>query len=132
MIADLHAEMAGAHATSEFSTGGINILQRHLAQRAQSAFAASAQLQRGVIKKPSAFQRVLRLAIVGKKHRRRGNDLMIHAVAIHLFEAHVRIPTRRSDMAKYAIAEHDHGFAWLRVFDRRPIGRAESRRQVRP
>ncbi len=76
VIADLHAEMPGAHAASEFGAGSVNILQRHLAERAQSSFAASAEFQRRVVKNASAIQRLLRFAVVGKKHGRGGNDLM--------------------------------------------------------
>ena len=132
VIADLHAEMSGAHAASEFDARGINILQRNLAERAQSSFAASAELERRIIKQAGAVEGVLRFAVIGKKNRRGGNNLMIYAVAIHLLEADIRIPASRGDLPKNAVANHDRGFAGLGVFDPRPIGRAEARREVRP
>ena len=46
VIADLHAEMAGPHASAKFLTCRVRILQRYLAERLQSSFAMRAQLQR--------------------------------------------------------------------------------------
>jgi hypothetical protein len=132
VVANLHAQMAGAHAAGEFGAGRVNILQRDLAESAQPSFAASAELERCVVKQASAIERVLRFAIVGKKNRRGGNDLLIHTVAIHLFQADIHVPARRSDFPENAIANHDHGFAGPGVLDARPIGRAKARREVRP
>ena len=132
MIADLHAEMSGAHAASEFGAGGVNILQRNLAERAKSSFAASTDFERRIIKHAGTIQRVLRFAVVGKKNGRSGNNLMIYVVTIHLLEADIRIPARRGDLPKHAIADHDRGFAGLGVLDLRPIGCAEARSEVRP
>jgi hypothetical protein len=132
VIADLNAEMSSTHAACEFDAGRVNILQRHLAERAQSSFATSAEIERCVIKYASALQSMLRFAIVGKEHGRGGNDLLSYTIAIHLFEAHVCVPTSRGDLTKHAIPDHDRGFARLGVLDRRPIGRAEARLKVRP
>jgi hypothetical protein len=132
VIANLHANMPGAHAASEFGAGSVNILQGHLAERAESAFAASTELQRRIIKYSSATQGMFRFTIVAKQHRRDGNDLVGYAVAIHFFQARIRIPARRRDMTEHPIADHDHSFTRLGVLDRRPIRRAESRRKIGP
>jgi len=131
-IADLHAEMASAHAASELGARSVNILQRNLAESVQSSFAGGTKLQRRVVKKASTIQRVLGLAVVGEKHGRGGNDLLSYTVAIHFFQADVRIPASGSDVAEHAIADHDYGFAGFGVLDRRPIGSAETRREIRP
>src|SRR5271155_1765970 len=65
VIADMHAQMSGDHAASQFGAGRVNILQRNLAERAQSSFAASAELERRVIKQARAIERVLRFTVVG-------------------------------------------------------------------
>ncbi len=57
---------------------------------------------------------------------------MIYSVAIHLLETHADVPASRSDTPKFAFPQHDHGLAGSGVLDAWPIGRAESRRQVRP
>jgi hypothetical protein len=132
VIADLHAEMPRTHAAGEFGAGGVNILQRNLAERAQPSFAASADFERRIIKHVGAIQRVPRFAVVGKKNGRSGNNLMIYVVTIHLLEADIRIPARRGDLPKHAIADHDRGFAGLGVLDLRPIRRAKARCELRP
>jgi hypothetical protein len=58
MIADLNAEMSARHGAIDFGARGIDILQRRLAKRAQTAAAAPADLECGVVEDAGAFERM--------------------------------------------------------------------------
>ncbi len=55
VIADLHADMPGLHASREFGTGSIDVLQRHLAKGFEPPMSAAAHLQCGIVKDSRNF-----------------------------------------------------------------------------
>jgi hypothetical protein len=132
VIADFYADMPGVHAASKLRAGRVNILQRHLAQSSKSSLASVAHFQSGIIKEARTFEGTLRLAVVREKNRSRRNYLLVYSVAIHFLETHTDVPAIRGYAPKFALPEHDYGFAGFGVLYARPIGRAKSRRQVRP
>ena len=132
MIADLDAQVSVAHAAGKLLAGCVDILQGNLAERFKPAFRALAHFKGNVIEQARAIERVFGFASVGEEHWRGGDDLHVHAVAVHVFEAHVHIPATGSDVAEHAIAEHDVRFARAGVFDRRPIRRAVAFGEIGP
>jgi hypothetical protein len=117
VITDLDAEVSIVHAAVKFGASEVSVLQGNLAKRLQPAFGALAHLERNIVKQARAIQSVLCLAGVGKKDRRGGNNLHVNAVAVHVFETHVHVPARGSNVPEHAVAQHDVGFAWPGVFD---------------
>ena len=69
---------------------------------------------------------------VGEQHRRGRDDLDVHAVAVHVGQAHRGVPTGRRDGPELPGAEHDHGAVGPVAPHPRPVRRAEALGQVGP
>ena len=93
MIADLHAQMSTLLAARKFLAGHIDVLQRHLAQRFQSALSLRAQFKSRIVELPRAIQRMLRRTLIRKQYRGSGDHLHIYAIAIHILQSSLGIPT---------------------------------------
>jgi hypothetical protein len=132
VIADLHAQVSGAHRTRQLFAGGVDVLQWNLAQRPQSSFSTAAHFERNIVEHARAIQCMLRLAAIGEENRGRADHLEIDAITVHVFETDVCVPAGRGNPPEWAVAKHDHCFAWSRMFDPGPIRCAETGGQVRP
>src|SRR5215469_18901936 len=55
MVADLYAEMPGAHAAAELPGGSVDILQRNLTKGLQTPIALCAKFKRSIIEQFCAF-----------------------------------------------------------------------------
>ena len=82
VIADLHADVPGLHASRQLGAGGVDVLQRHLAKRSQSALSLAAHFKRGVVEDARHLQRLFGRPMIGKQHGRRGDHLHVHALAL--------------------------------------------------
>jgi len=132
MIADLHPDMPGLHASREFLTGGVDILQRNLAKRLQPSIAAATKLERSVIKDFRNLQRLLCRPVIRKQHGCGGDHLQVDPLPIQLLNSNRYIPTILVNPPELAVPQHDHAFAAAQLLEPGPVGCAEALGQIGP
>jgi len=71
-------------------------------------------------------------SIVREQNRRGRHHLQVDTIAIHLLQAHFRIPTSRVNMPEETFADQDVGLPGFCVLDRGPVRGAIPRRQIGP
>src|SRR5580658_2496555 len=124
--------MSGLHATAEFLTGRVNILQRHLAKGFQPALSPATKVKCSIVEELRAIKCMFHRTLIRKQYWRGRDDLQVNSITVHFPEPNLRIPTRRINMTEESISHHNVGLPRLGVLDPRPVRRAIACRQVRP
>ena len=133
MVADLHADMPGLHASRQLGAGGIDVLQRHLAKRLQPPISAAAHFQRSIVKDLRNFQCLFGRPVDTKTAPAWRRSLADRRPAGP--DSSSRTAGSQHDLldaAELAVAQHDHAFPAAQVLEPGPVRRAEARREIGP
>ena len=143
VVADVHAGVSARHRALELGARRVDVLQRHLAQRAEAPAAARAHLERRVVEVARHVDRRRRRPLPLEEDRRRADDLHVDAGGVEVVEPRRRVPAGARHRPEVAAARHEHRVArapvpkrarreLAAVPHRRPSGAAVPRRKVGP
>ena len=132
VVADLDAEVAVHLASLDLPACGVGVLEGYLSKGKEPLGCGGTDLEREIVEDAAHLFSLDRIPAVAEEHRRRGDDLHIDAVGIHVCQPPLGIPAVGFDATKLVRAEHDRRVA-LGVdaeprplaFCRRLIGRGE-------
>ena len=108
VVADLDAEVAVHLASLDLPACGVGVLEGYLSKGKEPLGCGGTDLEREIVEDATYLVSLDRIPPVAEEHRRRGDDLHIDAVGIHVCQPAFGIPAVGFDATKLARAEHDH------------------------